>query len=314
MSRSTPHTPQPHGDPAQTGSADPTLLVDLVAGDPPVPITVWRTARGDDPTTSVPARLAYRLISAYSRPGEAVVDLTDGHTLTAACQRGQRRHHTAWFTDTASLIIGPATPRGTQPDGETDTGLDEATGADPDGPEPPDLAAWFGDDLTDPTIPPGRPPVPAPPPSADADASVAGVTSLVVACWPLDRSGDAANRVRLAWLLAACARLLRPGGCLVLVVGTRAGTPTTPEDFRPLVAAASAAGLGYLQHIVAVAAEADGDQFTYFASDEELLALTAGEDGQRWAVAHLRVHADCFVFSQTQPPTPRRRRGGDARA
>ncbi|MGC5054675.1 hypothetical protein ACLQ2S_24850 [Micromonospora sp. DT48] len=306
MSRSTPHTPQPHGDPAQTDGADPTLLVDLVAGDPPVPITVWRTARdGDDPTTGVPARLAYRLICAYSRPGEAVVDLTDGHALTAACQRGQRRHHTAWFTDTASLIIGPATPL---PDVEIDTGLDEAIGAGLDGPEPLDLAVWFGDDLTDPTIPP----VPALPP--DADASVAGVTSLVVACWPLDRSGEVSNRVRLAWLLAACARLLRPGGCLVLVVGTPVGTPTTPEDFRPLVAAASAAGLGYLQHIVAVDAEADGDQFTYFASDEELLALAAGEDGQRWAVAHLRVHADCFVFSQTQPPTPRRRRGGDARA
>ncbi|ROO63031.1 hypothetical protein EDC02_5041 [Micromonospora sp. Llam0] len=307
MSRSTPHPPQPHGDPAQTGSADPTLLIDLVAGDPPVPITVWRTARsGDDPTTTVPARLAYRLVSAYSRPGEAVVDLTDGHALTAACQRGERRHHKAWFTDAASLIIGPATPPpGAEPDDEIDP--DEMSMAEPDGPEPADPAAWFGDDLTDP--PDGRPVTALPP-----DASVAGVTSLVVACWPLDRSGEAANRVRLAWLLTACAHLLRPGGCLVLVVGTPVGKPATPEDFRPLVAAASAAGLGYLQHIVAVDADVDGDQFTYFATDEELLALAAGEDGQRWAVAHVRVHADCFVFSQTRPPTPQRRRGGDARA
>ncbi|RSM64062.1 hypothetical protein DMB66_21385 [Actinoplanes sp. ATCC 53533] len=310
MSRSTPHTPQPDGDPALPG-ADPTLLVDLVAGDPPVPITVWRTARtGDAPTTTVPTRLAYRLVAAYSRPGEAVVDLTDGHALTAACQRGGRSHHPAWFTDAASLIIGPATsPPGTDPDDEIDTDLD-----DPDGPEPPDLAAWFGDDLTDPALPPAGPPVAALAP----DASVAGVTSLVVACWPLDASGDAANRVRLAWLLTACKRLLRPGGCLVIVVGTPVGRPATPEDFRPLVAAASAAGLGYLQHIVAVAADTDGDQFTYFATDEELLALAAGEDGQRWAVAHVRVHADCFVFSQTTKPTtkpaPRRRRGGDADA
>jgi hypothetical protein len=310
MSRSTPHTPQPHGDPAQPG-ADPTLLVDLVAGDPPVPITVWRTARsGDDPTTTIPNRLAYRLVAAYSRPGEAVVDLTDGRALTAACQRGQRRHHKAWFTDAASLIIGPATPPlGTQPDDEIDTDLDDQTGTDLDGPEPADLAAWFGDDLTDPALPPADPPVTALPP----DASVAGVTSMVVACWPLDSSGDAANRVRLAWLLAACAQLLRPGGCLVLVVGTPVGRPATPEDFRPLVAAASAAGLGYLQHIVAVAADTDGDQFTYFATDEELHSLAAGEDGQRWAVAHLRVHADCFVFSQTRPRTRRHRRGGDAR-
>jgi hypothetical protein len=294
MPRSTPPTPQHDGDPASTG-ADPTILVDLVAGDPPVPITVWRTARsGADPTTTVPARLAYRLVSAYSRPGEAVIDLTDDHALSAACQGGERRHHKAWFTDAASLIIGPATPpRGEEPHDDADTDLDEA--------EPPQLADWFGDDLTDPTLPPPGPPVVALP----ADGSVTAATSLVVACWPLQRGGDAANRVRLAWLLAACAQLLRPGGCLVLVVGTPVGVPATPEDFRPLVAAASAAGLGYLQHIVAVAAQTDGDQFIYHVTDEELLSLAAG-DRQRWAVTHLRVHADLFVFAQTQP-------GGGAR-
>jgi hypothetical protein len=309
MSRPTPPTP-PHGDPAHA-AADSTVLVDLVAGDPPVPITVWRTAvSGDDRTTTVPVRLAYRLVSAYSRPGEAVVDLTDGHAVTAACRRGGRRHHKAWFTDAASLIIGPATqPPGTGPTVETGPGLGEV-GVDPDGPEPADVAAWFGDDLTDRTMPPAGPPVTPLPP----DASIAGVTSLVIACWPLDASTDAANRVRLAWLLAACAQLLRPGGCLVLVVGTPVGRPATPQDLRPLVAAASAAGLGYLQHIVAVGADADGDQFTYFATDEDLLALTRGQDHHRWTVAHVRVHADCFVFSQTRPPTPRHRRGGGARA
>jgi hypothetical protein len=304
MSRSTPPTPQPDGDPANAG-ADPTFLIDLVAGDPPVPITVWRTARsGDDPTTTVPARLAYRLVCAYSRPGEAVIDLTDSHALTAACRRGRRRHHQAWFTDASSLIIGPTllpsaaeSADAADPAPHTDVESGEV--------EPPDLADWFGDDLTDPALPPSASSVV----DLDADASVAGATSLVVACWPLDRSGDAANRIRLAWLLTACARLLRPGGCLVLVVATPVGTPATPEDFRPLVAAASAAGVGYLQHIVAVAADTDGDTFTYFATDEELLSLAAG-DAQRWAVAHVRVHADCFVFTQTPRPAPIRR-GGD---
>jgi len=303
MSRSTPPHPQHDGDPASTG-ADPALLVDLVAGEPPVPITVWRTARsGDDPTTTVPARLAYRLVAAYSRPGEAVIDLTDGHALTAACQRGERRHHKAWFTDAASLIIGPATlPPTAEPDAEVDADLDIDLGEQ----EPPDLADWFGDDLTDPALPPTGAPVGELP----ADGSVRAATSLVVASWPLDRSGDAANRVRLAWLLSACAQLLRPGGCLVLVVGTPVGTRATPEDFRPLVAAASNAGLGYLQHIVAVAAQADGDRFTYFATDEELLSL-GRTDRQMVAVrVHVRVHADCFVFAQTQAPAPRRRGGG----
>src|SRR4051812_22832478 len=93
---STPKPPAEPGDHPET--------VDLVAGDPPVPITVWRTARnGDDQNTTIPARLAYRLISAYSRPGEAVIDLTTDHALTAACLRGRRRHHRAWFTDTTTL-------------------------------------------------------------------------------------------------------------------------------------------------------------------------------------------------------------------
>src|SRR6185437_14499318 len=88
---------------------------DLVAGDPPVPLTVWRTARTPDDarlgvTHGIGVRLAARLVSAYSRPGEAVVDLTDGHALTLACAAGGRRHHPAWFTDASCLIIGPATP------------------------------------------------------------------------------------------------------------------------------------------------------------------------------------------------------------
>jgi hypothetical protein len=76
----------------------------------------------------------------------------------------------------------------------------------------------------------------------------------VVASWPLD-AVDAANRVRLAWLLTACTTLLRPGGCLILVVAVPAGTTTTPEDFTGVVHAAAGVGLGYLQHIVAVTAD-----------------------------------------------------------
>jgi hypothetical protein len=122
----------------------------------------------------------------------------------------------------------------------------------------------------------------------------------VVACWPLD-SVDAAHRVRLAWLLTACVALLRRGGCLILVVGIPAGVTATPEDFGPVVAAAANAGLGYLQHIVAVAAGTDGDAFVYHVTDEELLTL-AHTSGARWTVAHLRVHADLLVFSQVRLP------------
>jgi hypothetical protein len=293
------HTPQHHRtlDPTATD----TVETDLIAGDPPVPITVWRTARNsDDIGRSIGARLAARLIAAYSRPGEAVVDLTPDHALTAVCTTGGRRHHPAWFTDAASLIIGPATPT-------PEPGSDDGADADDDVPE---LATWFGDDLTDPDLPHSGTPVTELPP----DSSLQQQTSLVVACWPLDQQNDAANRVRLAWLLTACARLLRPGGCLILVVAVPAGTPGTPQDFTGVVQAAAGVGLGYLQHIVAVAADTDGDAFIYHVTDEELLTL-AGGDAQQWAVAHLRVHADLMVFSQLTKPRPagRGRRGGGQR-
>ncbi|MEH0986436.1 hypothetical protein [Micromonospora sp. CPCC 205556] len=295
------HTPQHHPDPAHRvdpHEVDPTLI-DLVAGDPPVPITVWRTASGPaDTGRTISARLAYRLAAAYSRPGEAVVDLTGDHALTSVCATGARRHHPGWFTDASSLIIGAATPP-TRPD--------PAALPEDDSGDLPDMRTWFGDDLTDPDLPadetstsPGR-------------ASLAEATSLVVACWPLDPA-DTTNRIRLAWLLTACARLLRPGGCLVLVV-TAPAASIGPEDFTPVATAAAAVGLGYLQHIVAVTADTDGEAFVYHVTDEELLTL-AEQAHHPWTVAHLRVHADLLVFSPATswpPPGQRRREGGDRR-
>ncbi|GAA3914039.1 hypothetical protein [Actinoplanes auranticolor] len=292
------HTPQHHHSKDHPAPDDAKQL-DLITGEPPVPITVWRTARSSDDTgSSVGARLATRLIAAYSRLGEAVVDLTPDHALTAACTTGGRRHHPAWFTDAASLIIGPATPTTPPPGiGRGDADLEE---------DVPELATWFGDDLTDPGLSIGTSVT-----DPRLDSSVQQATSLVVACWPLDWHNDAANRVRLAWLLTACARLLRADGCLILVVTVPANT-TMPQDFSPVVQAAAGVGLGYLQHIVAVAADVDGDAFIYHVTDEELLSL-AGGDGQRWSVAHLRVHADLMVFSQLDKPRPTGRRGGGQR-
>ncbi|MEU2610702.1 hypothetical protein ABZ570_03815 [Micromonospora sp. NPDC007271] len=290
------HTPQHHNDPVH--SVDPLevdpALIDLVAGDPPVPVTVWRTAHGPaDAGRSISARLAYRLVAAYTRPGEVVVDVTADHALAAVSAAGGRRHHPAWFTEASSLIIGPATPPA-RPD---PAALGE------DGDDVPEMSAWFGDDLTDPILP-------TDPPAAPGHTSLAGATSLVVACWPLDPA-DVTNRIRLAWLLTACARLLRPGGCLVLVVTVPTAAAGGPEDFTPVATAAASVGLGYLQHIVAVAADAEGDAFVYHVTDEELLTLTHQSD-PRWAVAHLRVHADLLVFS---PVAPRdgHRDGGERR-
>jgi SAM-dependent methyltransferase len=309
MDTHPPHptnSPDPSDDSDRFGD-DPTL-VDIVAGDPPVPITIWRTARATtDSARMIGARLAYRLICAYSRHGEAVVDLTDGHALRAACRTGGRRHHPGWFTDVAGLIIGPAI---SAPDGDA-AGENASDIGDPDGLDPADLRTWFGDDLTDPNLSPDGEPV-EPPANG---ASLQGATSLVAAVWPL-APGDTENRVHLARLLSACARLLREGGCLVLVVANSSGAPARPEDFTRLSEAAATVGLGYLQHIAAVDADAGAEAFVYHVTDEELLGLAA-DDGRRWAVAHLRVHADLLVFSRLtskpEAPTRRRRDGGERR-
>lgn len=300
MTRAPRSTPPPAGP----GSEPHT---DLVPGDPPVPVTVWRTPAGDD-QSSIPTRLAQRLVAAYSQPGEVVVDLTDDHALTAAAAGGGRRHHRGWFTDAAAVLVA-ATTRPDTGNPIPDTGRpavptrrrrrrgDEESDA-------PELAAWFGDDLTDPDMPPAaRAPV-----AATGADRVRGATSLVVGGWPL-HPVDTRHRDRLRGLLRAGTALLRPAGCLVLVVRPSAAEAfVPPEDFGPLVAAAGAAGFGYLQHIVAVRADVDGEQgdrFVYYATDAELLALA--RDAAQWRVAHLRVHADLLVF------TPRQTAAGSGR-
>ncbi|MEU7975403.1 hypothetical protein AB0B48_25535 [Micromonospora sp. NPDC049089] len=308
------HTPYPH-QPAEHSEPADSTLIDVIAGDPPVPITVWRTARsGADPHFSLPTRLAYRLVAAYSRPREAVVDLTTDHVLAPICDQGGRQHHRAWFTDTSSLIIGPATVGSPAPTTATNPFTAPGEPKTGDVQDPPELVDWFGDDLTDPDLPGADAAAVRPPDDGPLDAA----TSLLVACWPLHEAGTTA-RVRLARLLAAGGRLLRPGGCLVLVVSVPASRQPTPEDFGPLVAAAAAAGLGYLQHIVAVEADTDGDQFVYYhGTDEELLTL-AHANPEQWSVAHVRVHADLMVFIPHPAPAAgagrrRGRDGGESRA
>jgi len=309
MSKPTPHHPaQPTTRSNKTHPATmtrPAPQEDQVAGDPPIPITVWRTARiPADTSRPIGARLAARIVTAYSRPGDEVIDLTPGHTLAAACLAGQRPHLPAWFTEASSLIIGPATqanvpvPRPQAPRGRTRNRAEEL--------DAPELSTWFGDDLTDPDLPGGQPTTADTPPAKEGPR----MTGLVVVCWPLHEQ-EAANRVRLAWLLTVCGRLLRPGGCLILAVTVPPATITTPEDFSPIVQAAAGVGFGYLQHIVAVHAttthnntdydsdDGGGDAFVYHVTDEELLTLNA-TTGRGWAVAHLRVHADLLVFSRSQ--------------
>jgi hypothetical protein len=301
---------------------EPTVpAVDRVPGDPPVPITVWRTAASPhDPPAGLPERLAYRLVAAYSRPGETVLDLTDGHVLAEPCSRGGRYHQCGWFTDASSLIVGPPVPPIPQPPREPPRDAPASPSAGhPAGDEPIDagrdraerdpaeVAAWFGEDLLD-DLPP-RPAPDIPPPGSRQQRRRAGrpggaddppPVGLAVAQWPRDEP-ESTSRVRLAWLMSGCARLLRRGGCLVLVTAADSSMP----DLGVLVSAGDRAGFGYLQHIVAVYADTDGDQFVYYATDTDLHALTglhalSDTAGHSVPVAHIRVHADLVVLVNRQ--------------
>jgi hypothetical protein len=240
--------------------------VDSVPGDPPVPITVWRTA--EDPgehASPVPSRLAVRLVAAYCAAGEVIVDLTTAATIAAAARDTGRHHRRATFTPTIppAVALGPVTAAANPPD--------------PTGPaqDPP------------PERPSGRHRPAAATPGTGHDSS--GRTGLVVACWPL-HPDPAENTARQQALLAVTAGLLRPGGCLVLIANP---TPD-PPDTGPAVATAAAAGLGYLQHIVAVRATADGDTFTYYADPADLATLTG-------PARHRRAHTDLIVFLHHGP-------------
>jgi hypothetical protein len=60
--------------PEHTRCPDDLADVDVVSGDPPVPITVWRTPAADAGVMS--DRLAARLLAAYTRRGDTVHDAT----------------------------------------------------------------------------------------------------------------------------------------------------------------------------------------------------------------------------------------------
>jgi hypothetical protein len=246
-------------------------MIDLVAGDVPVPIALWRTPAGDYPAP-ISRRLAYRLIAAYTEPGDTVVDLTDIPTVADATRAGARIHVHAAFAD-GRLVV---------------TGTDPVPSAARRwrwiarrGVEPPALADWFGDDLRDPDRPRGTTPddTAAPPRPSEVNRP-----ALLVARWPLDGDTDT-DPGRLDDLAAAAAAVLRPGGCLVFIATGAVGA----GDYTVVVGAARAAGLRYLQHIVAIDADVNGDHLVYYASDRDLVDLDA--------ITHTRVHADLIVLT-----------------
>ncbi|HEY7224687.1 MAG TPA: hypothetical protein VH561_14010 [Micromonosporaceae bacterium] len=188
---------------------DPAIDVetDLVPGDPPVPITTWRTPaeRG-----GMSLRLAQRMLTAFTRRGQAVHDATGSPLLVQAVALLGRR-----FADGGSRSQAP---------------------------EP---------------------------------------AALVVCGWPPDRRG-----LDPAIVLGALRRRVADGGVLVVVATETA----EPFDSGPVVRAATAARLAYIQHVVAVHAPIHGDHIHVPADDPPARA------DNDWAL-HRRVHTDLLAFT-----------------
>ncbi len=125
------------------------------------------------------------------------------------------------------------------------------------------------------------------PPPGDPAAGTAGLA--VAGCRGQEPGGESAEDPGPA--LAACGRVLRPGGVLAVITGLAAPGGTLAGS---VVAAARAAGLVYAQHIVLVRAEIDGDSLAP-ADPDPSPAVPGGSP----------VHDDLLVF--TKP-------GGEARS
>lgn len=75
-----------------------TGVIDVVPGDPPVPITVWRVADPDDTDGSAAdgftTRTAQLLVGLYTRAGDTIVSVGDGPALHGAAGAGGCRYLT----------------------------------------------------------------------------------------------------------------------------------------------------------------------------------------------------------------------------
>jgi hypothetical protein len=243
MTSAQHHPDRDHSHPHPQTQPDPFALselitagdIDVVSGDPPVPIAVWRvwdaeSTYGHTNTDVLSPRMAALLIGYYTRPGDTVVSVGNDPALAGAAGAGGRTYR--WVQD------------------------------------PHDL------------------------PALD---HVAGTVALIVLPWPPPQQPGGMGREQLTQVFRACQELMSSDGCTIVAISALPVGETYVEHSGPLIPAAHQAGLGWLQHIVAITAPISGQRITWPAPANSLTLRTA---------SHIRVHIDLLVF------TPRRGRHG----
>lgn len=104
---------------------------------------------------------------------------------------------------------------------------------------------------------------------------------------------------RAVAVLDAAADAVAPGAYVFAV--TAYASDSADETCGPLVRAAAALGLAYVQHLIAVNGHADGDRIIPHPGDARPTTDTAVPTGRP---VHLPVHTDLLVFQTPAPDAP----------
>src|SRR5439155_7218694 len=89
--------PHPQQDPLALSELIAAGDIDVVPGDPPVPIAVWRVAGvdagyGHADADALSPRMAALLVGSYTRPGQTILSVGDDVALAGAAGAGGRTH------------------------------------------------------------------------------------------------------------------------------------------------------------------------------------------------------------------------------
>ncbi len=295
-----PRTPAPSVCPVRRSAAPVPLAVWPVGQTPAAEQWAARYLPGSaDQPPSITPELARRIIVEYSQPGELILDpcCGAGATLVEAAARGRRAIGVDTQDSWARLAVANCEhilPAKAWPLVEVITG------------DPRRLADLVGAQCGQVDLA-----VLCPPAGANTDSSrLSAQRRLTPSSAPDTPTGNAVqpqhgdvSHETAGELVAVCRQVLRPGGLLITVTGNTHNPGRLIDQAGNTVAAAQAAGLDYLQHVVAVHAA---------VRDSALAAPTSASTGKTSAASrraprrHLVVHHDVLVFRNRADPTQRR--------